>query len=399
MKFLLVVHAHINRARQRLGFRAGLMLMCGAAGCGSGVGPPTPIGDLIDGNRDAGLTSIFGKTYGEPNNAFSQAIAAVFGEGGIARLQGTIANIGDLDVFLIGALSPGDRVVVDADTTGSPLDISVALFDAGQRLVYANDDRGESGARVLDSYIEWVTRHQGDSYYLVVTHSAFAASNRFTGSYSIDVGINTGFAVPEPAEQILLLDFDGGVVNSPVLGSMTLMPFDAASISPIYGGRTETMKKTIRTVFDQNFTRFNVTIWTSDDPPLPAGTMFSTVHFGGFDRTAFGIAEGVDPYNADYCDDALIFTESFGPLFFSIVPTAVEMGTAIANVGTHEAGHLLGLNHVSDDRALMDDHSAADAFLADQEFMEAPLSNDIMPIGTQDAVLLLDETVGPSLSP
>ena len=366
-------------------------------GCGSGVAPTVLTGDLVDGNRGAGLTGTHGKTSGEPNNAFSQAITGVFDEEGIARLQGTIASIGDLDVFLLGALSPGDRVIVDANTTGSPLDISVALFDGWQRLVYNSDDRGGTNARALDSYIEWITRHQSDSYYLVVTHSAFAASGHYTGSYSIDIGITGGFAVPEPAGQILLLDFDGGEVNSPVLGSMTLMPFNAGAISPVYRGRTEIVKETIRAVFDQNFARFNVTIWTSDDPPLPDGTMFSTIHFGGFDHAAFGIAEGVDPYNADCCDDALVFTESFEPLVFSIVPTAVEMGTAIANVGSHEAGHLLGLNHVSDDRALMDDHSPADAFLADQEFMEAILSSDIMPIGTQDAVLLLDETVGPSL--
>ena len=58
------------------------------------------------------------------------------------------------------------------------------------------------------------------------------------------------------------------------------------------------------------------------------------------------------------------------------------------------AGHLLGLNHVDDDRALMDDQSAADVFISDQEFMEAPLSADVMSLGTQDAVLLLSESVG-----
>ncbi len=50
---------------------------------------------------------------------------------------------------------------------------------------------------------------------------------------------------------------------------------------------------------------------------------------------------------------------------------------------------------MNDDTALMDDRSASDVFLLDQEFKESPLSNDIMVIGTQDAVLLLDETVGP----
>ena len=106
------------------------------------------------------------------------------------------------------------------------------------------------------------------------------------------------------------------------------------------------------------------------------------------------MAEGVDLYNADFCDDAIIFTESFTPSLFTGTPTALELGTAIGNVGSHEAGHLLGLNHTSDDLDLMDDRSDADAFLDDQEFKEAPLSSDIMAIGTQDGVLLLSEIVG-----
>ena len=36
----------------------------------------------------------------------------------------------------------------------------------------------------------------------------------------------------------------------------------------------------------------------------------------------------------------------------------------------------------------------ADFLLLDQEFMEAPLSTDIMRIGSQDSRLLLEETVG-----
>ena len=174
------------------------------------------------------------------------------------------------------------------------------------------------------------------------------------------------------------------------------MEIDPNNLRWVYQGKTDTVVETIRAVFEQNFERFDVTIRTTDDPPPVDETLVSRVYFGGFDRNAFGIAEAVDLYNVDYCDDAVIFTESFQPRLFSSTPTAVEMGIAIGNVGSHEAGHLLGLNHVDDDRALMDDQSAADAFIDDQEFMEARLSRDIMPIGTQDAVLLLDEIVGPS---
>lgn len=398
MRLDTAIELYHTSAPRRIGHWAGLLAVSMITGCGIDPGfvpPPDngPAADVIDGNRDAPSTGVSGKTSGEPNDSFSQAIVALFDKDGIARLQGTVADIGDLDVFALGPLSPGDRVIVDADTTGSLLDISVAIFDAAERLVYNNDDRGGSSARFLDSYIEWVVRHGGDPYYLVVTHSAFAGRGGFTGTYEIDVQTSGGFAVPEPIGQALLLDFDGAVVDFPTLGLVTLDPFDVATISQIYRGETETVKETIRAVFEQNFERFNVDIWTTDDPP-PAGTQFSTVYFGGFNTGAFGIAENVDLYNVDFCDDAIIFTESFGPQVFAIVPTAVELGIAIGNVGSHEAGHLVGLNHVDDDRALMDDQSIADAFIEDQEFMEAPLSSDIMSIGTQDAVLLLNEIVG-----
>jgi hypothetical protein len=70
------------------------------------------------------------------------------------------------------------------------------------------------------------------------------------------------------------------------------------------------------------------------------------------------------------------------------------MGVAIGNVASHESGHLLGLNHVHDETALMDEVNPADTFLLDQDFKEAPLSETIGPFGVQDAFLLLQEILG-----
>ncbi len=356
--------------------------------------PPGPDEILEDGNQDPNVTSGVGKTRGEPNGTFDDPIVAVFDVSGVARLQGTVTQRGDLDVFLLGPLNRGDGIVIDAETPNSVLDSSLGLFDELERLVYENDDRGGTGSRVLDSLIEFVVRHDGEDYYLVATNAAFAEPGDRAGTYRITVRVTPGAEVPDPVGQVLFLDFNGATIDSPVLGSRTLSAFNAADIAPVYAGETGTMKASIIATMEQNYERFSVSILTSDDGPPPAGIEFTTMFFGGFNAGAYGIAEDVDLYNADPCDDGLIFIESFELGFFSFTPSAERMGLAIGNVAAHEAGHLLGLNHTEDDLELMDDESRADAFLADQEFGVAPLSSDIMRIGFQDAVTLLAETVG-----
>jgi hypothetical protein len=331
----------------------------------------------------------------EPNDSFNSATAVGFSAGRSARITGAVERQGDLDVFSLGALATGDRLLLDASTPDSSLDVALTVFDTQQRLVYENDDRGGEQGSLLDSYIDFIIRHAGNPYYVVVSHSAFAASGTVTGRYQIDLSIESGFDVPQPVGQILLLDFNGGSVDSPTLGQTTIAPFSGRAISPIYRSDTTLLKELIRATVEQNFDRFNVTVLTTDEA-LPANDEeYSTIFLGGFNNRAFGIAEQVDLYNTDFCDDAIVYSESFSPGVFTHVPTVELLAEAIGNIVAHEAGHLLGLNHVDDELAIMDGASPADTFLLDQEFKEAPLSSDIVPIGVQDAVMLLNEAIGP----
>ncbi len=368
----------------------------GDGGGGGGGGGGDDGGPVEDGNRDSSLTSPLGKTFGEPNDGFAEPVVAVLDAGDVARLQGTVSVEGDIDVYLIGSLDPGDRVIADLRATDAvtPLDATLALFDDDGRLVFDNDDRRSTSPIDLDPYIDWRARHAGASYKLIVSHSGLAASDGFTGAYTADVTIERGGITPAPVAQSVLLDFSGGEVTVAGDGPMVLAPFDAGAISPIYDGQTDALKTKIRDVFVEKYARFDVTVLTSDDPPPATGTTFTTVHFGGFNDGAYGIADDVDLLNLNRCDDAVIFTETFFPQQFASLPTVDGMGVAIGNVAAHECGHLLGLNHVNDDTDLMDAVSPPDALLLQQEFADSPLSEQIVPIGTQDSALLLFEAVG-----
>lgn len=368
------------------------------AGCPGAIGNGGGTGTIEDGNRDTTLTSPLGKTSGEPNGTFAEPVVAVFDASGVARLQGTVSAAGDIDVYRIGTLDPGDRVIADARATDSilALDATLALFDDDGRLAFDNDDRRSTSPIDLDPYVDWTVRHAGTSYKLIVSHSGLASSDTLTGAYTADVTIVRGGAAPAPVEQVVLLNFSGGQINVDGEGPMVLAPFDAGTISPIYNDQTAALKTRILDVFVEKYARFGITVLTSDDPPPPADSKFTTVHFGGFNDGAYGIADDVDLLNLNRCDDAVIYTETFFPEQFSQQPTVSELGVAIGNVAAHECGHLLGLNHVNDDTDLMDAVSPPDVLLLEQEFKDSPLSEQIVPIGTQDSALLLFEAVGES---
>jgi hypothetical protein len=374
------------------------------AGCQIFTPAPTPndntandnTAGLIDGNADVTAVSTNGRTRGEPDDTFGEALIAVPARPHVYALQGTIEALGDLDVFDLGPFAAGDRIVVDMTTPpGGEFDVSIALFDGEQKLFMDNDDR-DAEPRLLDSYIDETVRHDSAHYYLAVGASAFAGSEAASmGSYQGAINVYVGGAIPPPLGQTLLLDFDGGTVPAQyvnVIGTDTVPAFNADHIAQAYAGQTDSIKSVIITTVRQNFEKFDVTVFTSDDPP-PAAP-YSTVLLGGYNPIAFGISTSVDHYNADHQDLSVIFTESFSPDVFSVPPTAEELGLAIGNVAAHEAGHILGLNHVNNPTDLMDAVSPADTFLQDQEFETSPLSEQILPLGYQDGLLLLAEILG-----
>jgi hypothetical protein len=293
-----------------------------------------------------------------------------------------------VDVYDLGPMNPGDRINVTVrPTEGSFLDPLTAIFDGNEELFALNDDVDFTTGR-LDSAIDDVVTAASPRYYLAITRFAFSDTD---GQYQADVEIQRGVPLPQPPAQVILLDFDGGSVTIPGEGTINVDAFDAADIDAAYSGKTAMIKTTIINVFRDRFSATGLVVATTDDANLPADP-FSIILFGGFSQTKFGIAEAVDGGNRDRCDDGIVFTDDFDKPFAQ-QPSAEGIGTAIGNVAAHEAGHLLGLNHVADVTDLMDTTGSASTLLAHQIFKTAELASSIFPFGKQNGVSILARVI------
>ncbi|QDV89633.1 hypothetical protein RAS2_07040 [Phycisphaerae bacterium RAS2] len=333
--------------------------------CGGSMNTPLPPGPI-------------GSTLGT-------ATRLILDDAGFAPLDSSLVP-NKVDVYDLGPVQPGDRVRVALEPPIGTLRPKTALLDFdGVLFTYFS---GQGGAAGLQTVIDAVVTQATGKLFLCLANSA---ANNVTQSYTGSVEILRSQPIPAPPPQILLLNFAGGSIQLPE-GNFTVMPFDAADIDATYAGLTDAIKSKIAEVVRENFEDTPVQVVTSDDPP-PAGN-FSTIEFGAFSATLFGISQDVDQENVECCDDAIVFTNDFDKAF-AVQPTADGIATAIGNVAAHEAGHLLGLNHTSDITDLMDTTGSASTLLGDQDFKTANLHPNIFPFGKQDGPGMINRVVGP----
>ncbi|NLX13425.1 MAG: matrixin family metalloprotease [Phycisphaerales bacterium] len=332
------------------------------------------------------------KIQGEPNDTFAEAIEVIWDRRGMGRLFGRISHAEDVDVFALGPMNEGDRLIIDVGTPRSNLDAQVAVFDEQGRIAFENDDRNLELLQ-LDPFINEVIRRSSEVYFLAIYSSYFAAPQENTGAYDIQLTVVRGGEVPATQGQVVVLNFNGGTISITGDKTYTVGPFDTADISPSYTGMTAAVRQQINATVRENFAGLDLDVRVLPGVSLPAKD-YSTVLFGGSNPEAYGIAQKIDPFNRDPNDQAIIFTEMFTPNRFGRVLTAYELGVAIGNIASHEIGHLLGLNHVADVMDLMDTTGSAETFLNNQTFKDSVLDVTISPLGTQDSLLLLLETIG-----
>jgi len=322
------------------------------------------------------------------NGTLATATSLPLGNSDEATFAGRIDAGGDVDVYHLGTLSPGDRLTVDVQTTSGDLDPVAAIFDSREDLIAFNDDRTPDGSN-LNPFLDIVLRGDAGTYYLGII--AYPDSTT-TGDYQVTVQIQRGVGVPSPEAQIVFLDWKGGPnIVVPNVGTFDLPPFSATDVG-LAAPQTAALKDRVQQVVAQRYAAFDFILLNSDDDAVPSQP-HSTVYFGGDNPQAFAISEQIDTFNADPSDRSIVFTASYRTAFTHL-PTFEEMAQALGNTVAHEVGHLLGLVHTADCNDLMDTSCFNDRILSPQAFDTGKLDSSVFPFGWQPEVDILDWLLG-----
>ena len=303
-------------------------------------------------------------------------------------IQGGISGAEDVDVYNLGPIAAGDRILVTM-TTDDSLDGAVALFDEAGDALLVNDHRnlylGKSGP-----FVDVVIRRASAACFVAVSATPGYPAK---GAYALVASKESPVSTPLPRPATVLLVFDGGgnvrIGGRPAVDVPT---FDASDISSDYASDTDAIMHQVADAVRADYRAFDVTILSTSEGAVFDGQM-TRVFFGTYDPALLGVAEGVDEFNAVAAQDAIVFTDTF-EAFMALRPSVPQMSRAIANVASHEIGHLVGLVHTSDPAEIMDVTASLAELMEPQVFAVAPLNPEVFPLGNQDAVQSLLDSVG-----
>lgn len=347
-----------------------------------------PPADASHGSAGHALEPAATFTENESNDVWDQANPVVFN--GAVQLLGSISGgAADCDIFDLGPASPGEHLTASLASDGN--DIQLGFFDEQGRIIaYVDPASPTAGPSSVDVHLH---ASVATLYAMVATRSTSPVSR----AYSVDVQLSGG-ATPASRPQAVVLVFGGASqVQIGTRAPVDVPPFDIARINGEFAGRTDEAIDLLIDLVLEDYEGLGVTFYLETDPDVPASN-FSAIYFGTSDSRLLGLAENIDPFNSDAEQSAIIYTDVFS-LFNQLHPTFDETVQVLANVTSHETGHLLGLRHTADAEGLMDVTATARRMLADQWFKSSPLHASVLPAGVQDAPTMLGWSVGGALVP
>ncbi len=315
----------------------------------------------------------------EPNDDFSSAQKITDNDTSSITISGTLSNSFDTDIFNIGELTSGTKlnIEINSQDLSSYQALTIALFDKDYDIAYLED---VDVTPYYQSAFTHTIRKQG-TYFIGIS----AQDNYLPENFGYDIRISkSSVFTPSPSSQIVYLDFNGASNIS--LGDdfySYLRPFSKATNK--YDD--EQLADMIVNLVKQDYKGLNIQFISSYDSPAPI-LPHTTVYITGDYDEYLGLSEHVDWYNADSSDYAVVFAGTFDTAGF----TMQEYAQSIANVISHELGHLLGLIHTDDDTELMDEATPASKLVENQDFHRAPIVD--FPIGWQDSLELLEIILG-----